>query len=366
MEHGWLVAIAIATLAVAAVVHHAFWVRRLTVLVEYAELDRIPTPDGSAIELRRLGAGGPSAAPPVLMVHGLANTHRGHDPEPGVSLARRLHEEGRDVWLLTLRSGRHDLRCAERKLVRYDAMLRHDLPTALRHVLERTRAPAVDYVGFSMGGMLLYGAVGRFLPAEQLRRVVTIGSPFAVRPPFAALRLLGLLPAFLVPTLRLRVLARMAAFAVDWMPTPLHRLIYNPRNVAPGVTGRAMINAIADVPGALQVDFLGHLAAGGVPLVDGEDPRPRLAGLNVPALFIAGADDRLGRPEQVRTAYEAWGSATGAFKELVVLGRAGGTAEDYGHGDLILGRDVARDVHERVIDFLAAEDELSARPARSE
>ena len=50
-------------------------------------------------------------------------------------------------------------------------MAEHDLPTAVAAILERTDAPQVDYVGFSMGGMLLYASLGHTLPAAQVRRV---------------------------------------------------------------------------------------------------------------------------------------------------------------------------------------------------
>jgi hypothetical protein len=39
------------------------------------------------------------------MVHGLSANHRNNDLIPDHSIARHLRAHGRDVWLLTLRSG---------------------------------------------------------------------------------------------------------------------------------------------------------------------------------------------------------------------------------------------------------------------
>src|SRR5687768_11595496 len=107
----WLIA-AIGALALGACIawaHHAYWTRRLRVVTDYAELHRLATEDGSAIELRRLRSNAESELPPVVLVHGLATSHRNHDVDPDFSLARYLEAQGRDVWLVTLRSGREDL-----------------------------------------------------------------------------------------------------------------------------------------------------------------------------------------------------------------------------------------------------------------
>ena len=58
---------------------------------------------------RSLPDGAPSGSreilPPVLLVHGVGANHRNNDLHPDFSLARHLAALGRDVWLLTLRSG---------------------------------------------------------------------------------------------------------------------------------------------------------------------------------------------------------------------------------------------------------------------
>jgi polyhydroxyalkanoate synthase subunit PhaC len=339
--------------------HLRYWERRLGVLLPYAEEQRIATPDGTFIELRRLARlAPPSELPPVVLVHGLGANHRNNDLHPDHSLARHLSELGRDVWLLTLRSGLSQRTRAENRVVRFAAMVRHDLPLAVSAVLARSGAQRIDYVGFSMGGMLLYAALGHSLPEEQLRRVVIIGSPAVLRPPFK-LRLpqfLARLPVWMIPSTRLRLLARSGAFAVEWLRTPLHRVVFNPANVAPGVARMSLVNVIEDVPGPLNLDFLAWMAsADGRLRLDGQDVLERLSQVRLPVLFFAGAADWLAPPSAVRAAFDAWGAEHGAVdKRLIVLGKQHGSQADYGHGDLAVGQHVKQDLFEPISEFLGA------------
>src|SRR6185295_5135708 len=150
----------------ALVLHLGYWSRKLGVRMPYELEERLNTPDGAAIELRRLPpastpSGPPlSELPPILLVHGLGANHRNTDLLPDHSLARHLSARGRDVWLVTLRSGLERLARAQQRKVRFRAMVEHDLPLAIDTVLAKTGQRALDYVGFSMGGMLLYAALG--------------------------------------------------------------------------------------------------------------------------------------------------------------------------------------------------------------
>ena len=345
--------------------HLRFWTRRLTLSLEYASAEQIPTPDGATIELRRVPI--PSAAtradlPPVLLVHGLGANHRNQDLHPDFSLARYLAARGRDVWLLTLRSGLRPRTWADRQRVRFGAMVENDLPIAVRGVLERTGSKAIDYVGFSMGGMLLYAAIGRSVPVESIRRVVIVGSPGRVGVARWLRPLLRRVPRALVPTMRFRLGAAGFAFASEWMRTPFHSFTINPGNVSKGITRAAMMNLIEDIPGPLYADFVEWAGA------DGEIRTSRgaaLAGLSdvgTPALFLAGTADKLAPIPSVRRAFEAWGkNLPQTTKRFVTVGRTNGQAHDYGHGDLAIGTSVAVDLFAPIADFL--EQDAAAAPA---
>ena len=347
----WLLGLVVVLVAIAA--HYAFWTRRFAIDMAYAHVEQLSTPDGAAIELYRLPGETKHGSVPVLLVHGVGIDHRNNDMVPQVSLARHLRASGRDVWLLRLRSGGMSRVFVDRKKVRFRAMAQHDVPIGVRAVLERTGARQLDYVGFSMGGMLLYATLGtHHLDPELLRRVVIIGSPARVGDYVPLRHLLTRIPAPLVPRLPLRLGSRMVAFAAEWLTTPIHHLVYNPKNVAAGVAGPAMMT-IEDIPGSLNVDFLSFIRRG-IVHVEGKDVLEGLRDVGLPALFFAGARDRLAPPASVRIAHDAWGGRVeGVEKRFVLLAESEGAAADYGHGDLAIGRHAARDIFEPIERFLA-------------
>jgi pimeloyl-ACP methyl ester carboxylesterase len=361
-----LLALAIlAALALGGVLHLLYWTRRLRHPLDYAETRRLITPDGAAIELRRVpipvGVERHATLPPILLVHGVAANHRNQDLTHDESLARHLAALGRDVWLVTLRSGRRPESRADARKKRFSAMVAGDLPCAIDAVLAETGAAALDYVGFSMGGMLLYAAFGRTVAKAKIRRVVFVGSPGKIIPALPIPRALRFLPRALVPTLPLRLGARAFAFMSEWFSTPLHALVVNPRNVGDGVTRLALVNVIEDMPAALNDEFLRWSTSGGEIVLDGAPVLAGLAEVEAPALFLAGSADRMAPREAVHHAYEAWARARPEVeKRFVVLGRDYDSKHDYGHGDLAVGAHVGVEIFPLVARFLGPEQSLPA------
>lgn len=324
--------------------HLWFWVRRLAVPAEYAETHRIDASDGGVFVLRRVR--GDRTGVPVLMVHGLAANHRNMDAFPDRSMARTVAAEGRDVWLLTLRSG---LRAKDASRdVRFATMAERDVPEAIAEVLRRTGHTELDYVGFSMGGMLLYAAITLGVVTDELRRVVIIGSPAILRSPIFGLGFLARLPRVLIPTVQFRLGARSMAFAVAAVPSFAARVIVNMKNVEARRAAQALVTIIEDVPRALHADFAAHLRAGTLH-VDGRSALEGLQLARCPALFIAGGGDGLAPPASVKAAFDAWG---GDDKTFVVVGQERGR-HAYGHGDLAVGSRAEEHVYRPVAEFLS-------------
>lgn len=364
----WVLVVGVIALLVGGLVawwaHLRYWVARLTVEMPYASVESLPTPDGCRIELRHLPAGAlePHAPerpelPPLLLVHGVGANHRNNDMHPDASLARFLSAQGRDVWLLTLRSGLAERRRTEHRKVRFAAMAKFDVPTAVDAVLARTGAQSVDYVGFSMGGMLLYASLCRFVDESKVRRAVFIGSPGLVTRASGLVRLLRFFPTRFLPDLPLRILSRTWAFAIALVPGIFYRIISNPDNLRPELARAALVNVIEDIPAPLQSDFVRFAFTDGQLRVDeGEGPvLDTLADTVVPALFIAGAADRIAPPTHVRYAFERWGKRRPDLeKRFVLLGKTEGLHADYGHGDLAFGMHARDEVFAPVHSFLSS------------
>jgi pimeloyl-ACP methyl ester carboxylesterase len=234
-------------------------------------------------------------------------------------------------------------------------MVEHDLPLAIREVLRQSSATQLDYVGYSMGGMLMYAAIASPDVGEQVRRVVIIGSPPILRVPWMLRGLMvfgAWLPRSLMPTIHTRFFAHAFAFASELVYTPMHRMLAGERGAIPrGLVPRAMVAATADMAGPLVADFCrwqaraGHVTYRDTPVLD------LLPAAEMPALFIAGVLDPLGRVEAMRSAFDSWGAAE---KQFLVLGRAHGARANYSHGDMVLSSHAVDEVFEPVTRFLAA------------
>jgi pimeloyl-ACP methyl ester carboxylesterase len=339
-------------------VHYHFWRRRLVVAHDYAHTECIALPDGGTMELRRIGAPidagaqGETSRVPVLLIHGLAMGHRNHDALAEASLARYLHEHGRDVWLVTLRSGCARWSVFGPRHCTFAAMAKHDVPRAVEAVLAHTGQAQLDVAGFSMGGMLLYASLGRALDAARVRRAAVFAAPAKIRP-LAPLSYWSLMPAALTPMVPMKLWTRSFAWAPRWVSRLLWSQLYNPENVERALERRMLWNVWEDIPGQLGAEFLRWSRRGGELTVDGARALDGLARVNVPVCFFAGSVDWLAPEWSVRAGFEAWGSALPQVdKHFVVLGRQHGTLHEYGHCDIAFGRRVRSEVFEPAARFL--------------
>ena len=301
----WLYSLGLLAALVAATwAHIVFWRRTLSTPTVYDEEHRVALTDGAYCELRRLKPATPSALPPIVMVHGIATNHRNLDTRSDVSIARAARDAGRDVWLLTMRCGRANLTHAERSRVDFSSLAHHDLPQGIGIMLAKTGATQVDYLGFSMGGMLAYAALGQTVPLAQVRRVVIMGSPGFVGAVLPGTRILAWLGHYWKPALPVRFFNGLSAFVAELIITPVQHIFVNPANSLPGLMHTFMID---------------------------------------------GGADMLGTPKSLHAAFNAWGGP----KHFLLLAKENGHAADYGHMDMITGPQAAKDVFAPVIAFLA-------------
>jgi len=372
---------------VALIVAGGLLARRWRLVSTYDEVHRARTDDGWEIALHRYR--GPTGVdrPPIVLCHGVGANRHNMDLDGDRSLARFLRAQGRDVWLVDLR-GAGDSDRASRKAGRrpgwtFDDHVRHDIPAALARVRAETGAEEVDWVGFSMGGLISYALFGAAAPAAtggapeaapeagkvpaagepgaaptppgplpRLRRLVTIGSPVLTRPA-RGVGLITLANRLLapLPTTPLQRLARALAFAA----LPLQWAVGGQVCARGGMSGAAlrlaMTNVIADVSSGVQRQFADWLAKGRFVSADGAvDYAAGLARIQAPTLVLGGQADRLAPPRTVRAAFERLGANE---KRMVVLGPEHGHRQRYGHGDLAFGHHAPAEVYPLVGDWLA-------------
>jgi pimeloyl-ACP methyl ester carboxylesterase len=312
----------------------------------FDEVHSVETDDGATIIVARIRPRGARAAePPVLLCHGLAMNRRAFALERERCFALALAERGRDVWVLELRGAAEGRARRAMRRATFDHYARHDVPRAIEFVLRSADARELDWVGFSIGGMLGYAHLGA-LGGGGVRRLVTIGSPvhFEDHP---ASRGVAVLPMLFAPALWL---TRTPFRALSLLAAPL-MWTGLPRSLSQGLRAehytseslrRVMANALADVPTGVSRQFVRWLQHGTFDSEDrAVDYRGGLAKITVPTLIVVGSHDRLATPYAAVDAQQRLGAA---LVEVQIVGTQTGATRDYDHLDLILGRSAIDEV----------------------
>ncbi len=319
--------------------------------------ERVETADGAHVTLARYTPRGPRRyEEPVILCHGSGANRYTFDLSDRYSLARRLAERGFETFILELR-GRGESGAIEPALCTFDAMAEHDVRAALGHAIAKAGEAGVEakgalWLGHAKGGLLPLAHLGRF-PDAPLKAVVTLGSPttFTVQ---RGLRAFARLLRPLLDSSRARVPIQNLARLSLWVPPPDWFMLYlaYSANLDEEIRNRALVNVSADVSKGVARQFLQWSTTGRWESLDGSvDYAALLSRVTVPTLHVAGAQDLLAPPEAVAHAKTLLGGPC----ELLVAGRASGFRDDYGHGDLVLGRHAPDELHPRLIAFLEAQ-----------
>jgi len=146
-----------------------------------------------------------------------------------------------------------------------------------------------------------------------------------------------------------RSLLRLVAPFVGWLPPPFAGVPINMANVEGPVMRRAVYNIMSELSYDDAARFSQWVREGEVRLLGEGTLLDGLGGLELPTLFLAGERDRLAPPAAVEAGFEACGAER---RRLVVVGKSAGHRGDYGHGDLLIGRDAPEEVFPKVAEWI--------------
>jgi pimeloyl-ACP methyl ester carboxylesterase len=332
-----------------------FFVERHPDEVHYAV-----TEDGWRIAVTRYRATRPLPGRPVVLLHGLAANRLHLDLTDETSLARYLAQAGRDTWLVELRG--RGLSTRPRLFSKFDydwsfdEYVQKDLPVALAEVRRATGSAAVDLVGVSLGGMIVYALLGHPELSGPVGSAVTIGAPATFK--FQG-RYLAAWPLRNLRFLRHRFLMRLLApLAGYWHPSGM-RLMHHPDNLPGDTLRRFMTNAAANFGRNELLQFGDWIANDAFRSIDQKrDYRGHMRDVGVPTLCVAGNKDRIAPPNTVKDAYELLGSRD---KKLVIASHGQGFDGNYGHLDLVIGPNAAKEVFPLVREWLEAHSATETR-----
>jgi pimeloyl-ACP methyl ester carboxylesterase len=318
---------------------------RTVPLPQTAELHRPKTEDGLEISMVRYRTEKP-AGRPVLLCHGISANDRNMDLDDQVSLARWLAANGRETWTMSLRgTGGSD----SAPDITFDDFWEKDLPAAIHEIQRVADVDDVDYIGHSMGGMIVYAYLAE--GGRGIHAAVTLGSPTTLALGMRTSSLVGgigriISPSFPVPSgLGAALIAPFAGSVGD---DPVQLLLYNPENTSAQTWSRLLAYGTANIAGGV-VKQLSMLARDEFKSHDGMfDFKKDMGAIRTPICVVAAQLDRTAPAPAVKDGYRALGGP----KRWMLVSRANGAKAEYGHMDLVIGQRAASEVWTPVLGFL--------------
>ncbi len=326
------------------------------------EIHFVRTEDGARLALYRYRPKGDQRRrEPVFFVHGLGANKYNLDFDEAYSWARGFARAGFDAWIVDLRGAGMSVPPKPDWNWNFDDYARQDVTAAVAHIRQATGAERVHWVGHSMGGMLLYSYLGIGKP-EWIRSGVAMGSPvrFASRHGLgAALKLAFLLDHIKYVPIRTAIHLALPLIPLIRNSAPV-RSQMNPDNIDLGFIQRVAYNAVHHLPPALLKQFSDWVVNDCFRSADHQvDYQAALRESTVPVFVISGAGDILVQPVNAKHAYDLMPDSSG--KQYLEVGRATGFGHDYGHIDFVFGRDAAKELFPRVLEWVIAHDSGSAQ-----
>jgi polyhydroxyalkanoate synthase len=301
--------------------------------------------------------------PPVLLCHGISANDRNMDLDDQISMARWFAAQGREAWTMSMRgtggSDRLDAAKGRPGPIFFDDYWKQDLPAVVAFIRKESGAEAIDYVGHSMGGMVLYAYLSQ--GGEGIRTAATLGSP--TRLDWGSglevlLKTVG--PALVSPPSMIpsELGSKLAAPFQGIVPDGIfQRFLYNPQSTDLEAWKHLMAYGTSDMAGGTALQLISLMETGRFQSADGKlDLRADMAKIRTPILVVAGRLDRVAPAPAVKDGYRALGGP----KKWLLVTRANGSKGEYGHMDLVIGRRAHDEVWSKVLSFFDSSGE--ARP----
>jgi lysosomal acid lipase/cholesteryl ester hydrolase len=326
------------------------------------------TADGWRLGVRRVRPATPDPGKlPVVLCHGLGLNGTFWTITDG-HLPQQLAARGYDVFIVDLRGsgasqragrvGKINARLRQTPLLELgegkwtvDDQIRYDVPAVLEYVRKETGHDRVNWVGHSLGGMLMFAFLETQPQPERIANFVAMGAAvhLAEAPDSDLLRANRALRVLL----RVVSTGRMARPMMYYRPQFLDHIdgfYFTAANVEKRTIDRFYGYTLENTGrGAMrQLDpFLeyGHFLS-----ADRKVDYARLLGrVTTPTLVVAGEGDCL---SSMASNIKTFEELAGPDKSLLRFGRRDGHVDDYGHCDLVWSRYAPVEIFPAVADWL--------------
>ncbi len=336
------------------------------------------TKDGWEISIKRYIAeeGKPKAA--VILCHGFNINNKFWDLDKRSSPARFLAKAGYDVWAPSLRGSglsskpvlsrvrsivKFELRELPQMLFKapfditkfgwtIDDHIHKDIPAIIDLVRKKSGFDKVYWIGHSMGGIVMFG----YLETETQRHIagfIPISSMMVIHKPLNEYqeRIANqkpLLTASLI--VNTTVASQLSNYTFGTVKSPIEELLLERENMHKDVVFKFFRTCIDDTAAGVVGQFSDSMRMGEIVSSDRKySYTDNLHRVRVPLLFLSGRADGFVSERMMRDAYD-WVSSKD--KSIVIVSKANGYTTDYGHCDLILGKNSKAEVYPVILQWL--------------
>jgi polyhydroxyalkanoate synthase len=310
------------------------------------------TADGWNVAMHhyRPAMGTPGQTMPVIVCHGISANQRSWSLTPERSLPMYLAARGWDVWAIDLRgvgeSTIPGVLFDDKSFdFTFDDFVTQDLPAVIAAVKKQTGAPRVNWIGHSMGGMVVYGYLTRYGDGD-FETVTAVASPvafFGVNQYFEWAKGYAAAVSGYIPAMRDENFLWLISGFVGRLDTPIEYQIWNTDNFTGDAAGALVYQGVGGMGKGVLRQLVPAFVHGRLLSLDGKlDYVAGLSRAKVPLHVTAGIEDNLSPPLNTLPAYDAWG---GKDKTFTVFARANGDHDDYGHIDMTVGDHAREDVY---------------------
>ena len=255
-----------------------------------------------------------------------------------------------------------------------DTLVKLDLPAAIDLVLKQTQAPQVHWIGFSMGGILGYVYLGLsdddtlgHMPAKKIASAVMLGAALDYSHSKSFFRWVKSL-RFLAPTIPMVQIAPLIRATIPFagrIANPLEKIIVWPANTDPRTFRRLAASGFDGMSTRMLVQLSTLFDRGGLRSGTSNGMRyfDLLGKITTPIFSIAGSRDRQCPPDAVRLTHKHIGAKQ---KRMVTVGRDSGHREDFGHADLIFGKQSHREIVPLAAEWMKAAESTESQPQQAQ
>ncbi len=297
---------------------------------------------------------------PVFLVHGLASNRYNFDfPGKGKSFAQYLWKEGWDVWMIELRGSGNSRKKESwawlKQKWNVDHYIQQDLPCAVNYILKTCGKKKLHWIGHSLGGLLVYPYITT-QSSKIFQSITTIGSPINAETPPSYFKWTAKLDPLLklIPFLPYRGLAKLMEKFSHRLHNMKEPLLFVKENMDAETLKICCDIAVDDVSSGVIQQLHRWIKKNNLKSFDESvDYTIDLKKLHTPLLMVTGNQDPFTPQSLVKKSFDEIASTQ---KKWMVFGQHEGHKSDYGHLDLIIGKNAPREVFPEILKWIGKHD----------